>query len=93
MDRWHSDPDISTLAAVRRRAWRGRDHASATQPVDSRAGCGGGGRGAEVQFVSVFSAAIVADSEQVEAAKRLIAFLASPAADAALTNNGMERVR
>jgi molybdate transport system substrate-binding protein len=47
----------------------------------------------EVQFVSVFSAAIVAGSEQVNAAKRLIAFLASAPTDAALTNNGMERVR
>jgi ABC-type Fe3+ transport system substrate-binding protein len=47
----------------------------------------------EVQFVSVFSAAIVAGCEHVDAAKRLIAFLASAAADPALTNNGMERVR
>ena len=47
----------------------------------------------EVQFVSVFSAAIVAGTEQVEAAKRLIAFLASAPSDAALTNNGMGRVR
>src|SRR4051812_27856802 len=47
----------------------------------------------EVQFVSVFSAAVVAGSEQVEAAQLLIAFLASTPADAALTNNGMERLR
>lgn len=47
---------------------------------------------AEVQFVSVFSAAIVAGSEHVEAAKRLIAFLASGSVDAAVKDNGMERV-
>ena len=43
--------------------------------------------------MSVFSAATVAGSERVDAAKRLIAFVASAAADAALTNNGMERVQ
>jgi molybdate transport system substrate-binding protein len=47
---------------------------------------------AEVQFVSVFSAAIVAGAERVQAARQLIAFLASGAADAAVKDNGMERV-
>jgi molybdate transport system substrate-binding protein len=47
---------------------------------------------AELQFVSVFSAAIVAGAEHVEAARQLIAFLASGAADAAVKDNGMERL-
>ncbi len=46
----------------------------------------------EVQFISVFSAAIVKGSQHLEEAKRLIAFLASSAADAAIRNNGMQRV-
>jgi molybdate transport system substrate-binding protein len=46
----------------------------------------------EVQFTSVFSAAIVRGSQNIGAAKRLIAFLASPAPDAALKANGMDRV-
>jgi molybdate transport system substrate-binding protein len=48
---------------------------------------------AELQFVSVFSAAIVAGAEHVEAARRLIAFLASGSADAAVKDNGMERLK
>jgi molybdate transport system substrate-binding protein len=47
---------------------------------------------AELQFVSVFSAAIVAGAEHVEAARQLIAFLASGSADAAVKDNGMERL-
>jgi molybdate transport system substrate-binding protein len=47
---------------------------------------------AELQFVSVFSAAIVAGAEHAAAAKQLIAFLASGATDAAVRDNGMERV-
>jgi len=47
---------------------------------------------AELQFTSVFSAAIVAGSEHVEAARQLIAYLASRFVDAALEDNGLERV-
>ena len=47
---------------------------------------------ADVQFVSVFSAAVVAGAEHVAAARQLIAFLASESADAAVKDNGMERV-
>jgi molybdate transport system substrate-binding protein len=45
---------------------------------------------AEIQFVQVFSAAVVAGSEQIEGAKRLIEFLASARAAEAITNSGME---
>jgi molybdate transport system substrate-binding protein len=44
----------------------------------------------EIQFVQVFSAAIVAGSRAIEDSKRLIAFLASPRACEAITNSGME---
>jgi molybdate transport system substrate-binding protein len=46
----------------------------------------------EIQFVSVFSDAIVSGAKEPELAKRLLAFLASPSADAAIKNQGMERV-
>jgi molybdate transport system substrate-binding protein len=45
----------------------------------------------EIQYVSVFSAAMVAGSKQPEASKRLIAFLASDKAVAAIKNYGMDR--
>jgi molybdate transport system substrate-binding protein len=45
---------------------------------------------ADIQDASVFSAAVVAGAEDVEAAKRLIAFLASQSASAAITRSGME---
>jgi len=38
----------------------------------------------------VFSVAVAAGSKEVEAAKRLIAFLASERASAAIKNGGME---
>jgi len=44
----------------------------------------------EIQFVQVFSAAVVAGSRAVEGSKRLIAFLASARAREAITNSGME---
>jgi molybdate transport system substrate-binding protein len=44
----------------------------------------------ELQFVSVFSAAIVAGAKEVEASKRLIAYLASNQARAAIKKCGME---
>ena len=46
----------------------------------------------ELQFMSVFSAAIVAGAEHIEEAKQLIAFLASGAVDGAVKDSGMERV-
>jgi molybdate transport system substrate-binding protein len=45
----------------------------------------------DVQFVSVFSAAVISGSKQVEASKRLVAFLASDKADAAIKKSGMAR--
>jgi molybdate transport system substrate-binding protein len=47
---------------------------------------------AEIQFVQTFSAAIVAGSRQIDGAKRLIAFLGSARAAAAIRNSGMEPV-
>jgi molybdate transport system substrate-binding protein len=44
----------------------------------------------EIQFVQVFSAAVVAGSRAVESAQRLIAFLASARAREAITNSGMQ---
>src|SRR4029077_19792187 len=44
----------------------------------------------EIQLNQVFAAAMVAGSTQVDAAKRLIAFLASERAWAAIKNSGME---
>lgn len=45
---------------------------------------------AEVQYVSVFTAAVVAGSKQQEASQQLIAFLASRNAYAAIRDSGME---
>jgi molybdate transport system substrate-binding protein len=44
----------------------------------------------EIQFVQVFSAAVVAGSPAIEGSKRLIAFLASARAREAITSSGME---
>ena len=48
---------------------------------------------AEIQYISVFSAAMVTGSKQPEASKRLIAFLASEGATAAIKKSGMEPLR
>ena len=48
---------------------------------------------AEIQFVSVFSAAIVTGSKEPEASKRLISFLISDNAKTAIKNSGMELPR
>jgi molybdate transport system substrate-binding protein len=45
---------------------------------------------AEIQFVQVFSAAVVAGSGGIEGSKRLIEFLASARASEAIRNSGME---
>ena len=47
---------------------------------------------AELQLIQTFAAAIVAGSTEVEAARQLIAYLASDRAGAAIENNGMEPV-
>ncbi len=44
----------------------------------------------EIQFVQVFSAAIVAGSAEIEGSKRLIEFLASASASNTIRNSGME---
>ena len=48
---------------------------------------------AEIQYISVFSAALVAGSKEPEASKRLIAFLASENATKAIQKSGMEPMR
>ena len=45
---------------------------------------------ADIQFVQVFSAAVVAGSGEVEGSKRLIEFLASAPASEAISKSGME---
>ncbi len=45
---------------------------------------------AEIQFVQVFSAAVVAGSGEIVGSKRLIEFLASARASEAIRNSGME---
>jgi molybdate transport system substrate-binding protein len=45
---------------------------------------------AEIQYVTVYAAAVVQGSKEVEASKRLIAFLASESAAAAIRKSGME---
>lgn len=45
---------------------------------------------AEIQFVQVFSAAVVAGSGNIEASRRMIEFLASARASEAIRNSGME---
>jgi molybdate transport system substrate-binding protein len=47
----------------------------------------------ELQLIQMFSAAIVKGTKQADAAKRLIQFLASDRAAAAITKNGMEPAR
>ena len=44
----------------------------------------------EIQFVQIFSAAVLAGSKESAAAKRLIEFLASPRAVEAIKSSGME---
>jgi molybdate transport system substrate-binding protein len=47
----------------------------------------------EVQYLSMFSVAIVAGSKQVDAGQRLIQFLGSEAAEAAIRKSGMDPVK
>lgn len=44
----------------------------------------------DVQYVTVYAAAIVAGSKQIDSSKRLIVFLSSPAAVSAIRKSGME---
>ena len=66
----------------------------ALQPVSEIAGAPGvdyaGTLPEEVQLHQIFSAAIVAGSKEIDAAKRLIAYLSSRDAFAAITKTGME---
>jgi molybdate transport system substrate-binding protein len=48
---------------------------------------------ADVQYISVFAAAVVAGSKEIDASKRLIAFLASERATAAIEKSGMKPSR
>ena len=45
----------------------------------------------DVQYVSVFSAAVVAGSKEINASKRLIAYLALDTVTAAIKSSGMDR--
>jgi molybdate transport system substrate-binding protein len=47
----------------------------------------------EIQYISVFSSAIVTGSKEPEASKRLIAYLASESATEAIKKSGMEPLR
>ena len=47
----------------------------------------------EIKFVQVFSAAVVAGSEEIEGSKRLIEFLASARASVTIRKSGMEPLR
>jgi molybdate transport system substrate-binding protein len=47
----------------------------------------------EIQYLSIFSAGIVARSKQVDAGQRLIRFLGSEAAEAAIRRSGMDPVK
>jgi len=47
----------------------------------------------EIQFVQVFSAAVVAGSAEIEGSKRLIGFLASARASETIRKSGMEPLR
>ena len=47
----------------------------------------------EIQLHQIFAAAVVARSTEIEAARRLIAFLASDRASATITAGGMEPLR
>jgi molybdate transport system substrate-binding protein len=44
----------------------------------------------DVQYVTIYAAAVVAESKEVDSARRLIAFLASQGATAAIKKSGME---
>jgi len=44
----------------------------------------------EIQLIQLFSAAVVAGSKEADAGKRLIEFLASDGASAAIQKSGME---
>jgi len=46
----------------------------------------------EIQFIQMFSAAVVAGSREIDGAKRLIEFLASARASEAIRKSGMERL-
>lgn len=47
----------------------------------------------EIQLLQIFTIAITKDSTQVEAAKKLIQFLTSPAAAAPILNSGMDLIK
>jgi molybdate transport system substrate-binding protein len=69
------DADVAVMPVSEIMAATGVDHAGAIPP--------------EIQMVQVFAAAIVASSKAVEAANRLIAFLASPRAAETIARSGM----
>ncbi|MDO8794650.1 MAG: substrate-binding domain-containing protein, partial [Vicinamibacterales bacterium] len=48
---------------------------------------------AEIQYISIFSTAVVAGTNELEASKRLISFLASERATEITKKHGMEPVK
>jgi molybdate transport system substrate-binding protein len=70
------DADVAVMPVSEIMAATGVDHAGAIPP--------------EIQMVQVFAAAILAGAKAVEAANRLIAFLASPRAAETIARSGME---
>jgi molybdate transport system substrate-binding protein len=72
------DADLAVMPVSEILAAPGVEHAGVIPP--------------EIQMVQVFAAAIVAGAPAVEAAKRLIAFLASPRAAGTIARSGMEPV-
>jgi molybdate transport system substrate-binding protein len=86
-------PDIGTIDAFRQALLAAGDAAVAIQPVSELLSAPGvelvGPIPAELQFESVYSAAIVAGSTDMEASRRLIAFRSSARAAAATTKSGM----
>jgi molybdate transport system substrate-binding protein len=69
------DADVAVMPVSEIMAATGVDHAGAIPP--------------EIQMVQVFAAAILASSKAVEAANRLIEFLASPRAAETIARSGM----
>ena len=89
-----SADDVSNFYSVSVFAASVLDAELAVQPVSELVHMAGidfvGPIPSEVQYISVFSAAVVTESKEVEASKRLISFLASEKASVAIRQAGME---
>ena len=82
---------LDTNVALSSKFWGRTVRPTSSEQLLHAAGVDFAGRIApEIQFVQVFSAAVVAGSGEIEASKRLIEFLASERASEAIRNSGME---